>query len=78
MIPRAAFTSTTGMRVVSGNGLDKIVADETADMLLLGSAEAPRRSREYRRALELAPGGGRSGRSSPAGAEEMQAVVAAN
>ena len=31
MIPRAAFTSTAGMRVVAGNGLAKIVAEETAD-----------------------------------------------
>ena len=31
VIPRAAFTSTAGMRVVSGNGLGKIVAEETAD-----------------------------------------------
>ena len=31
MLPRSAFTSTTGMRVVSGNGRAKIIAAETAD-----------------------------------------------
>ena len=31
MIPRSAFTSTAGMRVASGKGLQKIVAEETAD-----------------------------------------------
>ena len=31
LIPRAAFTSTAGMRVRSGNGLEKIVAEEQAD-----------------------------------------------
>ncbi len=31
VIPRSAFTSTTGMRVASGKGLGKIVAQETAD-----------------------------------------------
>ena len=31
MIPRSAFTSTAGMRVASGKGLEKIVAEETAD-----------------------------------------------
>ena len=31
VIPRSAFTSTAGMRVVSGKGLGKIVAEETAD-----------------------------------------------
>ena len=29
VIPRAAFTSTAGMRVVSGTGFGKIVAQET-------------------------------------------------
>ena len=31
VIPRAAFSSTTGMRIASGDGLEKIVAAETAD-----------------------------------------------
>ena len=31
VIPRSAFSSTAGMRVVAGNGLAKIVAEETAD-----------------------------------------------
>ena len=31
VIPRNAFSSTAGMRVVQGNGLAKIVAEETAD-----------------------------------------------
>jgi len=31
VIPRAAFSSTGGMRVVSGNGLDRIVAAERSD-----------------------------------------------
>ena len=31
VIPRSAFSSTAGMRVASGNGLQKIVAEETAD-----------------------------------------------
>jgi len=31
VVPRSAFTSTAGMRVVSGNGLPSIVAAETAD-----------------------------------------------
>ena len=31
VIPRSAFTSTSGMKVASGEGLQKIVADETGD-----------------------------------------------
>ena len=31
LIPRGAFTSTAGMKVTSGNGLQKVVAEEQAD-----------------------------------------------
>src|SRR5439155_9331729 len=31
LVPRRAFTSTEGMKTVSGNGLQKVIADEAAD-----------------------------------------------
>jgi uncharacterized membrane protein len=49
LIPRSAFSSTTGMRVARGNGLDRIVAEELAD------AEAYETDRERIDALKSHP-----------------------
>ena len=49
LIPRAAFTSTAGMRVARGNGFDRIVAEELAD------AEAYETDRDRIDALKAHP-----------------------